>query len=167
MIAFFCFTLWEVETKYNMPTITMTSADILNNIDMIKNIPNYEMKFKLYITDTKENIDFLNKLKDDKDAWFDGCNTMLEFYKVKLFVYTQISKGYEMTALLPTLKTKINKLLQDYMEGREEQASKSIIDEQVYLRSSEGILQEHKSINCIFNAVEAKSKGIDVKYIVV
>jgi hypothetical protein len=53
------------------------------------------------------------------------------------------------------------------MEGREEQASKSIIDEQVYLRSSEGILQEHKSINCIFNAVEAKSKGIDVKYIVV
>jgi hypothetical protein len=150
-----------------MPTITMTSADLLNNINMIKNIPNYEIAFRLYITDTKEKIAFLNKLKTRKDAWVDGCNMMLEFYKVKLFVYTQISKGYDTTALLPTLKTKINKLLQDEMEAKEEHASKSMIDEQSYLEFTDGILQEHKSITCIFNAVEAKSKGIDVKYIVV
>jgi hypothetical protein len=150
-----------------MPTITMTSSDILNNIDMIKNLPNYEMKFRLYITDTNSKIEFLNKLKSNKGAWVEGCNIYLEYYKIKLFVYTQISKGCDMTALLPTLKTKINKLLQDFMEGREEQVNKDMIDEQNYLTSSNGVLQEHKSINCIFNAVEAKSKGIDVKYIVV
>jgi len=130
-------------------------------------MPNYEIVFRLHITDTKEKIDFLNKKKFSKNAWVEGCNMMLEFYKVKLFVYTQISKGCDMTALLPTLKTKINKLLQNEMEAREEHASKNIIDEQSYLEFTDGILQEHKSINCIFNAVEAKSKGIDVKYIVV
>ena len=150
-----------------MPTITMTSTDLLNNINMVKNMPNYEIVFRLHITDTKEKIDLLNKVKIRKDAWVEGCNMMLEFYKVKLFVYLQISKGYDITALLPTLKTKINKLLQDEMEAREEHASKNIIDEQSYLEFTDGILSEHKSINCIFNAIEAKSKGIDVKYIVV